>query len=175
MKRAQPRWVRIINDLTKAKAEDYNIFCASMSELELTNIPLIPKLELNLALQSVLQSEKLTKVDQRKLNPLDYVDLVAKPSLLNKIQTEVYKIQPYSLRKQVQSSILGFFNSTMSEHKLLNFLKRSYKTEGLIELIKQGHNLRDAVTRLRNGYESVEVIATDTNIPTFELLYLNRK
>ena len=168
----QPNWVHVSPDPRRIKVDSHNFICAPFSLLKLTNIPQFPKIELELGLRTMLQSRVVTEVRMKRISALEYVDQVAKPSLLNKIQTEIYKIQPYSLRKDTQRLMLQFFNSKVSERTALHALRRSYKTEGLIPYVKGGHNLRAAVARLK--YETVEAVAADTDLPTFELLYLSR-
>ena len=171
---SQPRWVRIINDIDGAKSEDHNLICGAMSKLALTNIPKFPDLDLGSALRFVLTSERMTRVEVKKSEYMDYVNLIAKPSVLNIIQTKLYKIQPYDLRKKTQKIIIEFFNSKISEQQAIRFLNRSYKTDSIVELLAKGNELRAAVLKLKSGSETAESISTRTGIPTFELLYLNR-
>jgi hypothetical protein len=98
--------------------------------------------------------------------------MVAKPSLLNFIQTEMYKINPYALRKQTQAMILQFFNSQVATTTMIRFLQRSLKQDTLIPLIYQGVPLREAVARLKN--ETIEDVAKTSGYSTFELLYLSK-
>lgn len=172
MKRAQPKWVHVSLGTDNKRKDSVNFIVSSFGELGLTNIPLFPNTSLEVALKTMLIENKSIELKIRKMGPSDYVEMITKPSLLNLIQTQLYKIQPYSLRKEAQTLILKFFNSKLGERQLMDFLKRNFKTESLIPLIKEGKGLREAVATLTET--NVEEVSKRTGYPTFELLYLRR-
>lgn len=173
LSRPQPKWVHVSASVYDLRRGSVNFITASYAELSLTNYPRFPEsMDLDAGLRHMLQNPVLTAPSVTKMRPIDYVNQVSKPSLLNNIQTQVYKIQPYSLRKETQAMILDFFGSKISKKTMVYALRRSFKTAGLIPLMEQGLALRDAVARLKS--ESVEAVAQDTGIPTFDLLYLSK-
>jgi hypothetical protein len=105
---------------------------------------------------------------------LDYVNSATKPSLVNKLQTEVYKLTPYSLRKEVQQLMIAYLAGTASYSAMHKKLKSSLKLQRLAELLHlpKAKELREAVLMLGNS--SVEEVAKKTGFETFELLYLSR-
>lgn len=171
---SQPKWVHLSSDLTSIKKNSVNFISSSYAELSLTNYPMFSSPNLYEHMKSMLVNPaRLEEVIVRKMGVMDYVNSIAKPSLLNKIQTVIYKIQPYSLRKETQALVLDYFCSRISERKMLHTLRRSFKTAGLIPLIEQGSKMRDAVAQVASI--PVELISEQTGIPTFELLYLSKQ
>lgn len=172
---SQPKWVHLSSDLKSIKKNSVNFISSSYAELSLTNYPLFghqPNLYEHMK-KMLVNPAGLEELIVRKMAAMDYVNSIAKPSLLNKIQTVIYKIQPYSLRKETQALVLDYFCSRISERKMLHTLRRSFKTAGLIPLIEQGSKMRNAVAQL--GSSTVEIISEQTGIPTFELLYLSKQ
>ena len=105
---------------------------------------------------------------------LDYVNSATKPSLVNKLQTEVYKLTPYALRKEVQQLMIAYLAGTASYTAMHKKLKSSLKLQRLGELLHlpKAKELREAVLMLNTT--SVEDVAKKTGFETFELLYLSR-
>jgi hypothetical protein len=174
LRRPQPKWVHVTSDVRDIKSRSVNFITASYAELSLTNYPKLREDlgDLDSALRHALNNlvSIVPRVDTKQ--PMDYVNEVSKPSLLNSIQTQIYKIQPYSLRKETQALVLGYFASTISRNKVVRALERSFKTAGLIPLMDEGYGLRAAVARLKQ--EPLEVVAEQTDISTFDLLYLSK-
>ena len=173
-KKAQPKWVHLTTNVKNFRRTSVNFITASHAELSYTNFPRLPTSDDFLeVLKYALQYPVSVVPEVKQLTNLDYVELVAKPSLLNNIQTLVYKIQPYALRKEVQKLILQYFNSQISLRGVEHNLKRSFKTVGLIPYLREGVGLKTAVARLKA--ETVEAVAADTGFETFELLYLSKE
>lgn len=170
----QPHWVHVTDSLDFLKEGAVNFISAAFSELALTNIPSLSVLSLEKAIKDALANDAKQSVlpQVEELSPMDYVNIVAKPSLLNCIQTTVYKINPYALRKEIQEMILNFLNSRVSIAQMKNTLKGNLKLEQLIPMIMEALPLRDAVARLKT--ESLEAVSLDTGFPTFELLYISK-
>lgn len=172
-KKAQPLAVHVTQDI-KDTRKAVNFIVASAAELELTNyLPLPLDLSLKEAIKGALLEAKKIVPHVSRRSSMDYVNLVAKPSLLNKIQTEVYRIQPYPLRKQTQLIVLDYFNSKISVRRLKSILSDNLKHETLLPLLISATSLRDAVARLKS--ETVEEVSASSGHPTFELLYLSKE
>lgn len=172
-KRPQPRAVHVTDELAGYRKGAVNFIVASLAELGMTNYMPLAYQDLTDALKCALLSDSTINPKITKLSELDYVNLVAKPSLLNKIQTEIYKIQPYALRKQTQQTVLDYLNSRVSKKGLRDALSNNLKHETLLPLVLSAESLRNAVARLDK--ETPEEIAADTGHPTFELLYLSKE
>lgn len=173
-KRKQPSPVRIASDLNDVSLTSINFIVASIAELNLTNYKMLPRIELTEALKTALQDKSTIKPKVRVLSPIDYVEQVARPSLLNKVQTEIYKIQPYALRKQTNAIVLSYLNSKISKKKLRKLLADNLKHEALLPLLLSADSLRDAVAEVAKG-QAVEQVAEASGHPTFELLYLSKE
>ncbi len=171
-RKVQPKHVIVTDNSKGFKKGCVNFITAPSSALDLTNWPrlrgpLVESLKRALTTQvSVVPSTKI-------LSYLDYVNLVAKPSVLNLIQTEVYKINPYALRKQTHQIVLDYLNSKISKRNLKDMLSKNLKHEALLPLLISADSLRNAVAMI--GKKTVEEIAAETGHPTFELLYLSKE
>jgi hypothetical protein len=170
----QPMPVHVSDSVKDYRAKTVNFIVASLAELSLTNFTSL-QIEDNLlsSLKAALTKPVFIKPTFKVLTSMDYVNQVAKPSLLNKIQTEIYKIQPYALRKQTQVIVLDYFNNRISQRQLKQMMSNNLKQEAILPLLMQAQSLRDAVARL--GKETVEEVAASTGHPTFELLYLSKE
>ena len=103
---------------------------------------------------------------------MEYVESATKPSYLNLAQSLLYKITPYSLRKEVQQLMVSYLAGIASYTALHKRLKSSLKLQALHELLSlpKAKELREAVLLL-NMY-SAEEVAKKTGFETFEILYL---
>lgn len=180
MKHDQPLPVHLTTTLKGLRTGAVNFIATSYSNLSGTNIPLMPKpsgqawdgvAELDLALRHCLTSSRLTSLELASLSVVDFIHMVAKPSLLNKIETEILRIQPYSLRKEVKAMVLNYFNSRCSQAQVSKFLAKSLKFDLLRSFILSGSALRDAISRHKAG-EDAEAISATTGVPAFDILYM---
>lgn len=172
--KVQPYAVHVTTVLRDYRANTVNFIVSSGAELATTNYPrLKDKLDIVEAVREALLSEKSVVPTVKVVSPMDYVHQVAKPSLLNKIQTQIYKIQPYGLRKQTQQLVLAYMASKITKAQIKKALSDNLKHEALLPLILSADSLRDAVARL--PAETAEAVAADTGHPTFELLYLSKE
>lgn len=169
----QPKSVYVGDSITNIKKGSVNFIVSSLAELQCTNYTRLGNDNLTEALKDALISQVKVVPTVKPMTDMDYVNAVAKPSILNKIQTEVYRINPYALRKQTHAVVLEYLNSRMSKRKLKEIMSRNLKQEALLPLLLSADSLRDAVARL--GKESVEAVAEATGHPTFELLYLSKE
>jgi hypothetical protein len=179
-KRDQPLSVHVTDILTDFKPNTVNFIVAAKAELGLTNFVDVATVsngegDLDRLLVRALTNPKLIVPKIKVLTPMDYVHQVAKPSLLNKIQTEIHKIQPYALRKQAQALVLDFLNNRISDRQLKQAMSDNLKLEILLPKVLEASSLRDAVKRLKAGKETVEEVAISTGHPTFELLYISKE
>lgn len=167
----QPRWVQVSNT-PLVHPDAVNFISLSFSELNTTNFPRFPPEGIDDGLRAMLCSTLRVVPKVEQYSPMDYVNMVAKPSLLNFIQTEMYKINPYALRKETQAMILQYFNSQVTVKVMTTFLQKSLRQATLVPLILEGIPLRDAVARLKT--ETLEEVARTSGYSTFELLYLSK-
>jgi hypothetical protein len=105
---------------------------------------------------------------------LEYVESASKPSYLNLIQTLLYKLTPYALRKEVQHLVISYLAGTASYTALNKKLRSSLKLQDLSVLLNdpKAKELRAAVSLLSSM--SVEEVAKTTGFQTFEILYISR-
>ncbi len=133
-------------------------------------------LALNHAVSHPLDGWELTR---KEPSIIEYVNLATKPSFLNNMQTEIYKITPYALRLEVKALIIGYLAGVESRAKLIAKLKTSLKLNNLLALIMDSKTplLKEAVA-LFNRTQDIEATAKATGFETFEILYVvnsNRK
>lgn len=104
----------------------------------------------------------------------DFVNASSKPSFLNHVQTAVYKINPYDLRKEVQSLVILYLSGKVSPTKMRAKLKSSFKLEALLLLMTdpQAGKLRAACEEALRKKVTVEEIAKRTGVASFDLLYI---
>jgi hypothetical protein len=168
----QPLPVRLSPRVSGYCETGVNFISASVAELKDTNFTPFHSGSLAASLRAML-------VEQHKITPTilsrdanSYVDSLAKPSMLNHLQTEVYKIQPYALRKEVQALVLEYFNSKISIKSAKQQLQRSMKTERFVKIFQDMLPLRLAVAELKT--KPVELVEKETGFSAFELLYLTK-
>jgi hypothetical protein len=173
MKFPQPTAVHLTQRVDGFKHGAVNFISASVAELTDTNFPSFPHKDLEHALKQMLRSDEAVVPVIITRDAANYVGALAQPSLLNKMQTEMNRIQPYSLRKEVKALSLAYFNSTVSIRETMRILERSMKTERLKESFKLAQPLREAVAQLK--HKSMEEVAAETGFSTFDLRYLTAK
>lgn len=105
----------------------------------------------------------------------DYVNNATKPSFLNFIQTELYKLTPYDLRKDVQAMVIRYLDGAIKLKPLKDKLQSSHKLTNLLGLImdSQTLKLREAIAEYKKT-GNLEVTAVQYGIETFEILYVVR-
>lgn len=104
----------------------------------------------------------------------DYVNIATKPSFFNHVQSAMYKITPYNLRKEVNTMCVAYLAGSVSVTVLKRKLKSSHKLEVLLGLMdsQKARDLRDAVHQARSN--TVESVAKSTGFESFEILYVLR-
>jgi len=163
--------VVLTDDLTRVQANAVNFISASIAELSLTNAERLQALSIEESVWEALHRGSIVEFQYRELTALEYVDMIAKPSKLNAIQTELLRVQPYSLRKEANAAIIAYFRGG-SLKALQRVMNKSSKLSKLATYVKSNIELRNAVMRLKT--ESVDQVSADTGIPSFELRYITK-
>jgi len=103
----------------------------------------------------------------------EYVKHATKPSFLNDVQTEIYRITPYDLRKAVQSEVIAYLGGLLGYRKLMARLNSSHKLTKIKTLVlaPKCAVLKDAITAYRHGQDLKEV-AEAYKVETFEIMYI---
>lgn len=151
--------------------------CGSLAELQCTNIRVIKDWRAHLcdsleyAIANPLPREWTLEIKEPTME--DFVHKATKPSFLNHVQAEIYKLTPYDLRKTVQALVISYLAGTESSTKLKQKLQSSYKLDRLRELMKDPkcQVLRDAVADYRRIGDE-EQVAKAHGVETFEIMYL---
>lgn len=127
--------------------------------------------------KALIQSIKMPQewfLNTKDHSILDYIEKATKPSFINELQTKIYKITPYSLRKEIQICILNYLAGNLSQAVLKNELKQSLKSEELLQLMlsDKAKGLREAIKRIKD--EPLEEVAKASGFEPFELRYVIR-
>lgn len=127
---------------------------------------------LRLVLQSTTARSEPFAFKKAEPSIADYVNAATKPSFLNHIQTAIYKIQPYPMRKEVQAMCIAYLAGGVSHAILRRKLKSSFKLDELAALMlaDKAKSLRDAVSLLKGA--PVDQVAKKTGFEPFELNYV---
>lgn len=183
----QPAWVGIVPGLsylsryTSKHNRQILIICDSLSSLATCNLGILDTQDLsNIAgcLRSALMAATKEPLNgwhlvRKQPTTQDYVDGATKPSYLNFIQTSLYRISNYPLRKEVQALVIKYLNSDIQLKVLMNKLQSSYKLAELQDLLKNDKavNLRNAVAAYKAS-QRLELTAKEFKTETFEILYV---
>ncbi len=151
--------------------------CGSLAELQATNIRVIKNWRENLA--ASLRHAVVNEFDSSwafRSNEMaieDFVHVATKPSFLNHIQNEIYKLTPYDLQRSTRHLILGYLSGTESQTKLRQKLNSSFKLEPLKALMAdpQCAVLKTAVQDYKKSHNE-ELVAKAHGVETFEILYI---
>lgn len=144
----------------------------SRAALSTTNVPLSSLADISQIAED--QSRTAWALFQNEPTVASYVDIATKPSVLNNIQTLIYLITPYDLRKEVQGLVISYLAGATSKRILMDKLNSNYKLERIKNLIttERCRELRLAVAMLRHS--GAEEVAALTGFQQFELLYLSK-
>lgn len=153
--------------VSDAKAELANCNLSLIKECTEDNI----RRSLDYALQNIIEGG--WKLIQEEPTTMDYVNAVTDHTLLNFMQTALYKINPYDLRKEVHNQMVSYFNGERSLKALRIKLQSSHKLESLLKLFQNpgAVDLRNAVLEYKKG-SSIEAVSTIYNVPTFDIMYM---
>lgn len=183
----QPVWpvvidrVRAISKVQSDKDRFVYFVCDGRAALALSNVSQIlwpehRELSIDDAIKNALiVSNQLTQdwtlsVNEPSID--DYVNLAAKPSFLNGVQGLIYKITPYSKRKETQKSCIAYLAGGLNITVLKRQLKASLKLADILTLMDsdKAKNLREAVAALRS--KPLEIVSKEYGVETFEILYV---
>lgn len=181
--KAQPAWPIIVPSLKAlnrhwAPYERQILYvCGSLDELKATNIRVIKEWRTNLqrslryALTQPVQDDWQLQINEPTME--DYVHKATKPSFLNHVQAEIYKLTPYDLRKSVQALTIAYLSGNSGFAQLKLKLASSYKLDRLRELMDDPkcRTLRQAVADYRKTKDE-QLTAKAYGVETFEIMYL---
>lgn len=181
----QPAWPVVLPSIAAipkntCKMPNQILFvCDALALLSTCNIRLIKADAIYDSIRSALLYAAANPVEdwhleRREPSIQDYVSNATKPSFLNNLQTEIYRITPYDLRKQIQAQIIGYLAGVESRTKLLAKLASSHKLTKLAELVKDPKSvaLHNAVAQYKRT-QAIEATALETGFETFEILYIS--
>lgn len=180
--------VYLVESLSRAKKiyelePGLMIVLDSISALKKSNVSklLFPGLKLKQAIKKAIaeckERKKQSKEVELKVEPLrlgEVLKVATSYSFLNGIQTALYKITPYSLRKETQTKIISYFYGDTSYTELMLHLDSSAKLDKLASLCKdkQAKALREACLEARSNPEKIDRIAKASGFASFELMYI---
>lgn len=159
------------------------IICDSTAALKRSNTSklLYPGIKLKQAISKAYsecnakrKSNKLVQLNTTPLRLQEVLKVATTYSFLNGIQTALYKITPYSLRKETQQIIISYFYGDLSYSKLIDHLKSSSKLKTLLTVCKdkQAKLLRQACIEAIDNPAKIESIAKASGFASFEIAYI---
>jgi hypothetical protein len=182
----QPVWPIVVDSLrtlSKIKVHGRYVFLVVDSRAALANANLSGHLwpehqtgsftnTLKRALIESKTAQCCWELESREPSLMDYVNTATKPSQLNNIQTLLYKITPYALRKEVQALCISYIAGTTSAQSLKTKLKSNLKFAQLLELMFQEKTTkyRDACILARTV--PMPQVVKDTGYQSFEIMYV---
>lgn len=188
VKEKQSLSIYLVESLARAKKlhelePGLMIVLDSISALKRSNVNklLYPGLKLKQAIKRAIaeckDKKKQNKQIELKVEPLrlgEVLKVATTYSFLNGIQTALYKITPYSLRKETQTKIISYFYGDTSYTDLMLHLDSSSKLDKLAALCKdkQAKALREACLEARSNPAKIDRIAKASGFASFELLYI---
>ena len=104
----------------------------------------------------------------------DTIKRMSKHTLLDVMQTALYKIHNYPLRKEALANLLGYLNGDIAENTLVRFAKGNEKTLFMVEMPKTLEKLRTSVLHVRKTNmpeNKVPYYAKTVGLESFEILY----
>jgi hypothetical protein len=190
----QPVWVTIVDGIKSVKRyklvkrpNQLLIIIDSEAILKYSNCRLIPQSDIledsikDALLGSNVDPAYPIKVEVKEPTMHDFVNQATKPSFLNHIQTAVYKISNYPVRKEIQKQIIRSLYGVSSMRNVLSMLSTSLKYETLHSLMKdeKATKLREAVIEFKgklakNPNENPDDLAKGYGFESFEILYVVR-
>ncbi len=182
----QPAWPVILPTIQamsryRCKAnKQILMICDSLALLSTCNLRTLKPHNMEVTLKKALEYAVANPMDgwalvRREPSIKEYVDNATTPSYLNLIQSDLYKITPYDLRREVQALLIGCLAGVETKAKLVAKLKSSHKLDSLLELIKDPKfiGLRDAVALFKSNGDA-DATALSTGYQSFEILYVTR-
>jgi len=104
----------------------------------------------------------------------EYINQASKASVLQEVLALFYKINPYELRKQIQTLCISYLAGKGSITALKRELKKSMKLEDLYQIMtsEKIQEFRNAVQQL--SHNTVDEVAEKTGFETFDLRYIQK-
>lgn len=184
---AQPSWVGVIPGVsympryTSRKSRQILFICDSLALLSTCNIRILNTNDITMlgdVVKRALEHSAEYPLEDWELvrnepTTNEYVHSATKPSYLNFIQTALYKISNYPLRKEVQGLIIKYLNSDIKLQPLMVKLNSNLKLQELAVLLKDEKAvvLRNAVAAFRTS-KNLEAVSKEFKTETFEILYV---
>lgn len=184
--RRQPAWpvvlpsIKALSRYTSEFEPEILFICDSQALLATCNIRILKPKDLEYGVRRALEYAVANPMaswalERKEMSISDYVNSATKPSYLNALQSEFYRITPYDLRKEVQNLVIGCLAGAESKSKLNAKLDSSHKLSALARLAKDPKFglLKEAVAHYRAS-GSIEATAAATGFENFEILYIAR-
>lgn len=173
--------VQSLEKLTRLKTDGIMvILCDSRPALEETNAKIAPSdLTPSELIDWVMADEG--KEVQLQVHPVtlkSVLEVATIHSILNDMQTRIYKITPYALRKEAQDHLISYFYGAKSEEWFKSFLDAyPAKLASIRELIEmpEAIALKEACEEavpLEYDRDNVEAIAKRHKVQGFEITYI---
>lgn len=183
----QPAWpvlmdtLSCVNRVLINRSPQILFVCDSLSSIELCNISQIKTDDLKSTLRKALIYAVANPIENgwvltsKEPSLEEYVKAVTKPQILNEIQTLLYKIAPYALRKEVQAMVISYLAGDLQQSVLRAKLQSSYKLTDILNICfdAKAENLRKAVIAF-NKCKNIDLVSSEYNIHSFQILYITR-
>jgi hypothetical protein len=184
----QPAWPVLIDGLSCINKVQFKenvplilFVCDSLASIEMCNIQQIKSEDLKLNLKKALiyaisnPINTKWKLTSKEPSIEEYVNAVSKPQILNEIQTSIYKITPYSLRKEVQALVISYLANDIQQPQLKAKLQSNYKLADILNICctDKANNLRKAVVAF-NKSKNIDLVSEEYGIASFQILYITR-
>lgn len=162
----------------KSKYHRHVLFvCDSNEQLKHTNLKPLPGKETDALIERVKSgllapwdSGLEITVDEPSL--LEYVDKASKPSLLRDIQTLVYKINPYALRKDIQFVVMLYLSGKISRKAAFTEIALCSRSRELQELL-QSPASQILIKALKKAQDlPTQQVADEFGIDVFDLNFV---
>ncbi|BAG41607.1 hypothetical protein [Ralstonia phage phiRSL1] len=128
------------------------------------------------ALAAALQqaTTNISGWEYKKNDPsiMDYVNSATKPSWLNDLQTQLYRLKNYQQQKRVREVCIGYLAGITPKTTALRFLKANLKLQDILLLMQnpKAEELKAAVAASR--LSSADIVSKATGIESFEIQYV---
>lgn len=182
---SQPAWPVVMDSVDRVYRYDVPhspqvvFICATKSVIAQTNLDVLDVSHREIALRDALSFALSNPMDTswtlvvKDKTTDDYVNEATKPTLLNHIQTALYKISPHELKKEVQKLVIGYLAGKETKTKLFDKLKSSYKLDTLKDLMSdpQIPLYKEAVNKYR-ATGDMDAVVAEFGFASFEILYV---
>lgn len=166
-----------IDRAKKIKSKDNRILlvCDAKSALERTNCTLLTIDDLHAVVELAKTSCEKAEFVFKPWTLNEILEVATTYVFLNSIQTALYKITPYSLRKDVQKTVIAYFYGAVDKHKLNILLESSKKLQGIYDLCNcdEADRLRLAcIEAIKSPIAERVAICKKYGFEEFEIVYI---